>query len=149
MKLRMPEAINMPLLLLVAFWALLWVLLGGCSTTAVTRVEVRERVDTLVVKGDTIRMEGPSDTLIVQRVDTLFRSLRAAKDTTLQGVRIYLQYAYPPDRWAVDVIQRDTVIRWTVRDSIVERPYRVEIVPWWVYLALAGMIVAIIGTLRR
>lgn len=149
MRLRLPDEVNIQAILLIGFWILLWVLLGGCSTTAVTRVEVRERVDTLLVKGDMIRVEGPSDTLLVERIDTLFRSVRAAIDTTVSDVRLYLQYAFPPDRWAADVISKDTVIRWTVRDSIIERPYKVEYIPFWVYTALAGMLIAIIALLRR
>jgi hypothetical protein len=137
-----------------------WIVLSGCGTTTVTKVEVRERIDTLLVKGDTIRiLDVRSDTLYVDTVAAndqrsmangqWFRSVRAALDTTVQGVRLYLQYAYPQDRWRADIIQRDTVIKWTVRDSIVQRPYEVEHVPLWVYIAIGGMALALIAVLIK
>lgn len=124
----------------------------GCGTTSVTKVEVRERIDTLLVKGDTIRITAPSDTLFIERDSSLapgaFTSVRAALDTTVEGVRVYLQYAYPPDRWGINIIQRDTVIRWTVRDSIIQRPYEVQVIPLWIriggVLMMAAMVVGLV-----
>jgi hypothetical protein len=122
----------------------------GCGTTAVTKITVRERVDTLFIKGDTIRIiDAQSDTLTVERVDTLFRAVRASIDTTVQGVRIDARYRYPPDRWDIGVMERDTVHHYAVRDSIVERPYAVEKVPFWVYLAMGGMIVALLAAIFK
>lgn len=127
------------------------VLCAACGTTSVTKIEVRERIDTLIVKGDTIRVvDRRSDTLVVEKETDCagFKSVRAALDTTVAGVRIYVQYAYPPDRWAADIIQRDTVIRWTVRDSVIERPYEIERVPMWVYFVLVCMGLALIAVLK-
>lgn len=135
----------------IALFAALFI---GCGSTSVTKIEVRERIDTLLIKGDTIRIvERQSDTLRLAPLaqgDTVgFSAIRAVLDTTTQGVRMYLQYAYPPDRWAVTVIQRDTVIKWTVRDSIVQRPYEVQRVPLWVYIAIGGMALALIAVLFK
>lgn len=127
----------------------------GCGTTTVTKVEVRERIDSVYVKGDTIRVvDARSDTVLVEAASAgTFKSVRAALDTTVQGVRLYLQYAYPPDRWGADIIQRDTVIKYIARDSLVQRPYPVQHVPVWIYFTLAGMsialIVLVIATVRR
>ncbi len=132
---------------------LLLLFIAGCGTTAVTKVEVRERTDSLIVRHDTVRVETRSDSV---RVDTVwislpgeepkpyFRRVKASLDTTLAGVSMKLKYELPPDVWTVRILQRDTTIRWKVRDSIIERPYKVEVVPFWVYLALAGMLIALI-----
>jgi hypothetical protein len=147
---RLPDGVNMPLLVLITFWILLWVALGGCSSTATTRVEIRERIDTLLVKGDTIRVrEVQSDTIYVEEIPGGFRSVRAALDTTVQNVRMSVHYAYPPDRWNVRIMSRDTVIRWTVRDSIIQQPYEIQHVPLWVYIAMGGMALALVALLQR
>lgn len=129
------------------------IVFSGCGSTSVTKVEVRERIDTLLVKGDTIRIvDVQSDTLYVEaaeHAEAAFKSVRAALDTTVQGVRLYLQYAYPPDRWTANIIQRDTVIKWTVRDSIVQRPYEIQRVPLWVYIAIGGMALALIAVIFK
>jgi hypothetical protein len=149
------QKMNVALIALLAFWLALWA--AGCGTTSVTKVEVRERIDTLLVKGDTVRVvDVQSDTIFVEEIANHngqapigFRSVRVALDTTVQGVRMYLQYTYPPDRWSANIIQRDTVIKWTGRDSIVERPYEVEHVPFWVYIALGCMALALLALLLR
>lgn len=148
--------------------ALLLIVIGltGCSSTAITKVEVRERPDSLLVRADTIRViEVRSDTVYVDRLDTTiiqinpagrdtirivgYRGVRAHIDTTVDGVSVFAEYEYPPDRWRVDVVGRDTIIRWTVRDSIIQRPYEVRSVPLWVYLAIGGMALALIAVLFK
>jgi hypothetical protein len=151
---RLPEEINIPVLLLICFWLLLWALLGGCSATAVTKVEVRERQDSIIVQYDTIAIERPSTVVVAETIwasqtETVVRSVHARLDTAINGVHLKAEYKYPTDRWAVRILQRDTVIRWTVRDSIVQQPYEVETVPFWVYLALGGMFLALILALRK
>jgi hypothetical protein len=140
---------------------------SGCSSPAVTRVDVRERGDSLFVRGDTVRIINvASDTVYVDRIDTTiislnpsavrdtirivgFRRVLADLDTTVSGVTIFAEYEYPPDRWRVDVMERDTVIKWTVRDSIIERPYAVTEVPFWVYLTLVGMALALVAMIIK
>lgn len=151
---RLPDQINIPALLLICFWLLLWALLGGCSATAVTKVEVRERQDSIVVQYDTVTIERPSTVVVAETVwasqtETVVRSVHARVDTMVEGVHLSAEYKYPLDRWLVRILQRDTVIKWTVRDSVVQQPYEIEKVPFWVYLALGGMIVALILSLRK
>lgn len=140
---------DMALMVLVAWIA------GCCGSTAVTKVTIRERYDSLIVRHDTIRVrDARSDSLeiLVSPSDSnAFTSVRASLDTTVSGVGLDVRYSYPPDAWSIDVAQRDTVIRWRVRDSLIERPYEVEVVPFWVKLALGlatlamlGMIVALV-----
>lgn len=132
-------------IIIVAFSLIL--LLCGCgSSTLVTKVEVRERVDTLLIKGDTIRIADKSDSVRIEMATPTapgFQRVIAYLDTMLNGVSIAANYSYPPDRWAIEIIERDTLIRWMVRDSIIREPYTVTEVPIWVYfvLALAAIIV--------
>lgn len=123
-------------------------LLWGCGTTSVTKVEVRERRDSIVIHYDTIHVVTMSDSI---RTDTVrvagelrFRSVKAYLDTTVSGTTMKLRYQFPPDTWSVQITKKDTAIRWVVHDSIVQRPYEVQVVPFWVYLALGGMGLALL-----
>ncbi len=140
-----------------SFWFFL-LFVAGCGTTAVTKVEIRERADSLIVRHDTVLVETRSDSV---RIDTVwvslpgeepkmyFRKVKASLDTTVSGVTMRLRYELPPDFWSVQIARRDTTIRWVVRDSIIQKPYKVEVTPFWVYLALAGMLVALVAVVVR
>lgn len=127
---------------------LLIFIIGGCGTTSITKMEVRERKDSVIVRYDTVRFYTQSDSI---RIDTVwlegkpvFRSVKARLDTTVGGTSVSLGYDFPPDAWQVRIAKQDTVIRWVARDSIVQRPYRIEIVPIWMYIALVGMSFALL-----
>lgn len=61
-----------------------------------------------------------------------FYSVHAKKDTTIGRWKLRFAYAYPPDRWSVEILEADTMARWKVRDSLIEKPYEVEKIPWWI-----------------
>jgi hypothetical protein len=128
-------------------------LLMGCSSSAVTKVIVRERYDSLIVKYDTVRIAGKSDTVLVEKsvMDSLaVRSIAASIDTTVSGVRVITHYTFPADRWYFQLSRRDTVVRWMVRDSLIEAPYEVEKTPWWVgYVLLVLCVLLVIAFIRR
>lgn len=143
---------DLALIILVALVA------ESCGTTAVTKITVRERYDSLIVRHDTIRVrDARSDSLDITPAGPgdahAFKGIRASIDTTVRGVGISASYEYPPDRWGFDVGRPDTIVKWRVRDSLIERPYEVEVVPFWVKLVLALAVIAVVGmtvaTLKR
>lgn len=119
-----------------------------CTPQAVTHIEVRERVDSVFIPGATVTLTAPSDTVSVYRTDSTVR-VRARIDTTVNNVRMRLQYHYPPDEWAINIRSRDTIVRYIARDSIINKPYEVirERVPFWMYVTLVCMVVALIAVI--
>ncbi len=146
-------------------------ILSGCSgSSAVTRYTVRERPDSLIIRGDSIAFSAHSDTLNVdsvkavivgepdtsavsqsvapptpRTVSTLYRSVKARKDTTIGRFRIRLGYQWPGDLFTFQIMEGDTSVHWVVRDSLVERPYEVEVVPFWAKLVLGIALIAVAG----
>ena len=149
-------------------------LISGCSSSTVTtRVTITERPDSLVIKGDSIAFQAKSDSIRIDSVEhpdvgraslpdhigspsiaplsprPAFHSIHAKKDTTVGRWTLSFAYDYPPDRWGVKIIEADTTARWKVRDSIVERPYEVEVIPWWAKAVIGMLGVALILSLVK
>jgi hypothetical protein len=129
-------------------------LLSGCGTTAVTRATVTERPDSIVVKHDTVFIRAAhSDTVFIKRSfkdSTAARVIHAKLDTTTaSGVSLNAEYSWPEDEWNVNIKEPDEKIRWMVRDSLIEKSYPVEKVPFWIYLALGGMLVALVAVIIK
>lgn len=128
--------------------------LSGCGTTAVTRSTVTERPDSIVIKHDTVFIRlAKSDTVYAERSSTdpaAARLIHAKLDTTTQGgTHLVADYIWPEDTWNIKIKEPDEKIRWMVRDSLIEKPYPVESVPFWVYLALGGMLVALVAVIVK
>lgn len=124
----------------------------GCSTSRIIdRVVIKERVDSIMVKGDTIFIDMPSDTIVWR--DTVFQThaFIARIDTTIQRTGVRASYQYPENRWAVRVVNRDTVVRYVVRDSLIERTVerQVEVVPKWMWWFLIAIIVVGLAIIVR
>jgi hypothetical protein len=154
---------------------MLVLILAGCGTsTVVTKVRITERPDSLVIKGDSIGFQTVSDSVGVDSIETTsdkvdstaakdltpipsparrgeyaFRSIHAKKDTTVGRWKLRFGYDYPPDRWKIEIIEADTMARWIVRDSLIEKPYEVEVVPFWVKLVIGVLGAALILSLAK
>ena len=154
-------------------------LAGCGSSTIATRITVTERPDSLVIKGDSIAFQAKSDSLRVdsvhaipspganssaffkgeagRRLDSsrrgsvqyLYRSVHAKKDTTVGRWKLSFAYDYPPDRWTIKILEADTTARWKVRDSLIDRPYEVEKIPWWMSVLVCALGVALIIALLK
>jgi hypothetical protein len=129
-------------------------LLSGCGTTAVTRSTVTERPDSIVIKHDTVWIHAAhSDSSVVLHSSkdiTAALSIRAKLDTTTaSGVSLSAEYLWPEDEWNVNIKEPDIKVKWMVRDSLIEKPYPVEKVPLWVYLALGGMLIALVAVIIK
>lgn len=150
-------------------------LLAGCgSSTVTTKITITERPDSLVIKGDSIAFTAKSDSLLVDSVEVgqaslpdrsgrpetivppspkapvyLYRSVHAKKDTTIGRWKLRFGYTYPPDRWSVEILEADTMARWKVRDSLIEKPYEVEVVPLWIKLVIGVLGAALILSLVK
>jgi hypothetical protein len=129
-------------------------MLSGCGTTAVTRATVTERPDSIVIVHDTVFIRAAhSDSSVVQHSSkdtTAALSIRAKLDTTTaSGFNISAEYFWPEDNWNLRLKEPDIKVKWMVRDSLVEKPYPVESVPFWVYLALGCMAVALIAVVIK
>lgn len=129
------------------------VLFIGCSSPPlIERITVRERVDSLIVRYDTVYVSAPSDTVYVERssIDTYaFKTVSARLDTTISGITLFARYSYPPDKWWLNITRKDEVIKWVVRDSIIDKPYEVEVVPFWVKLTLVLAAIVVIAVLVK
>lgn len=147
--------------------------LAGCgSSTIATRITVTERPDSLVIKGDSIAFQAKSDSLRVDSVHAipspganpspffkgeagrgsvqyLYRSVHAKKDTTVGRWKLSFAYDYPPDRWTIKILEADTTARWKVRDSLIDRPYEVERIPWWMHVVNFALAAALIISLLK
>jgi hypothetical protein len=159
-------------------FAIIVITIIGCGTTAVTRSTVTERPDSLLVQREPTHIEGAhSDSLKVElarsgkhsHVDTANRTsvtldtaraespvhkpaarrIDAKIDTMVKGIRIAANYKWPADLWNIDVLVSDTSVHWMVRDSLIEKPYPVEKIPLWVYLAFIAMIVALVALIIK
>lgn len=126
------------------------VLAGCCTPQVVTKIEVRERVDSVFIPGAVVTLTAPSDTVVIAQTDSAI-SLHASIDTIVSGAHIQLRYSYPPDQWNINLRNRDTVVRYIARDSIIQMPYEVvrERVPFWMYVTLAGMVLALLACIIR
>lgn len=142
--------------------------LWGCGTTSVTKVEVRERQDSLLVKGKELEGELKSDTTSVTFedpcadlrevlrktgvmpvwIDSVNRrpplTLSAQVDTTINGIRLRMQYHYPKDVFSFSILNPDSLIRWKVKDSIIHRPYEVQVIPLWIRIGGVLMMAALV-----
>lgn len=129
---------------------LAFMITGCCTPQVVTKIEVRERVDSVFIPGAVVTLTAPSDTVVIAQTDSAL-SIHASIDTTVSGVRMNLHYRYPPDSWNIDLSTRDTVVRYIARDSIIQTPYEVirERVPFWMYVTLAGMVLALLACIIR
>ncbi len=158
-----------------ALAGVLLLFLIGCGTTSVTKVEVRERQDSLLVKGKEIEGELKSDTTIVTFedpcadlrealkktgatwIDSVNRTpsliLRARVDTTIDGIRLRMQYDYPKDAFSFTILNPDSLIRWKVKDSIIHQPYEVRVIPLWLriggVLMMAALVIGLVVFLIR
>lgn len=121
----------------------------GCGSTITERVIVRERIDTLRVQGDSVFIEGPSSSFVldtIQKEPPLNLPLKegekkafvASLDTTVERIRLQAKYWHPSNRWRIGILQRDTVVRYLVRDSIKVESHveKVAVTPAWVYVLL-------------
>lgn len=80
---------------------------------------------------------------------TAFNSVSATKDTTIGRWKLRFAYAYPPDRWSVEIIEADTTAHWVVRDSLIQKPYEVEKIPWWMTMLVVMLGAALIISLIK
>ncbi|TAK59430.1 MAG: hypothetical protein EPO24_07785 [Bacteroidetes bacterium] len=98
----------------------------------------------LLLKGDT-----PSILPLKKQGETRLKGFTAMVETTLQGVRIRLQYQSPADWWKISFIEGDTFATKsrmdTSKTTIIERP--IPYVPFWCYLTLVviGGLLVFIG----
>lgn len=121
-------------------------LAGCCTPQAVTKIEVRERIDSVFIPGTTVTLAAPSDTVYIHWTDSTVR-VHAHIDTMVNGMHMNLRYEYPPDEWTINIHSRDMVMQYIARDSIINRPYEVirERVPLWMYVSLVCMVLALIA----
>jgi hypothetical protein len=144
---------------------------GGCSSTAVMRTTVRERPDSMLVKLPPVQISAPSDSICLERSpldSSAVRGLTAFLDTTVGGTHIRATYAMHgvssssfdssratrnslrmTDSWSLKIAPPDTTVHWMVRDSIIDRPVEVTVIPWWIGVVLLAALAAIILSLVR
>ena len=146
-------------LLFILFTLLSWIF-SGCSPTALmTRSTVRERPDSLHLQMPPVQISAPSDSLSLERspLDSLaVRNLRAVLDTTVNGIKVHARYKFDSkaqsarrDEWNLRIAPRDTTVRWMVRDSIIERPIEVQVVPLWIEVVLIASLIALVIALLK
>lgn len=144
--------------------ALLFLLLVGCSSTALfTKVSVRERPDSILVHTPPLQISAPSDSLSLVRSpldSSAVRSLTAVLDTMVGGTRVRAEYRLRPhpyplpegegiDSWSMKISAKDTMVHWMEHDSIIEKPYEVEVVPFWAKAVLVLAIIALLIALLK
>ncbi len=158
-------------LLFILFVLLSWIFTGCSSTALMTRTTVRERPDSLHVHMPPVQLSAPSDSLSLERSpldSTAIRGLTAKIDTVVGGVTVHAEYKFHPhsdslplgertlsrgssvrDKWNLSITPKDTLIRWMVRDSIIEKPIEISVVPVWIEVALIASLIALVIALLK
>jgi hypothetical protein len=145
-------------LLFIFFVLLSWIFTGCSSTALMTRTTVRERPDSLHLQMPPVQISAPSDFLNLERSpldSTAVRSLIAAIDTTVGGTRVKARYALSAkrdsirDKWDLSITLKDTTVHWMVRDSIIEKPIEVQVVPFWIEVVLIASLIALVIALLK
>ena len=156
------------LLLFILFVLLSWIFTGCSSTALMTRATVRERPDSLHLRMPPVQISASSDSLALERspLDSLaVRGLTAVIDTVVGGTKVHANYEFRPhptspesspkireatrDRWSLQIVPKDTLVRWIVRDSIIEKPIEVQVVPFWIEVVLIASLIALVIALLK